>query len=90
MLIVLKKSRKSSFIPVWANLWKWHVSCKPLIMFLLATYILSYRNDEIPLLSVDGGKVKGKWIYLDSQCNYSDALDFMFQEIGAIDAVNGN
>jgi hypothetical protein len=26
------------------------------------TYILSYRNDEIPLLSVDGGKVKGKWI----------------------------
>lgn len=52
-------------------------------------YVLYYRNDTIPLASVTGGKIKGKWLYLDSQPNYSDALAFMFEEIASIDAKEG-
>lgn len=53
-------------------------------------YVLSYRNDSIPILSVDGGKVKGKWLYLESQIYYSDILDFLFEEIRAINSIEGN
>jgi hypothetical protein len=52
-------------------------------------YVLYYRNDLKPLSSGFGQKIKGKWLYLDSQPFYSDVLDFMFDEIKRIDAVEG-
>ena len=52
-------------------------------------YVLSYRNDTMPLLSVNGDKVKGKWLYLDTQSYYCDVLAYLMEEIAAIDAANG-
>ena len=53
-------------------------------------YTLFYRNDLKPLATVTGGKAKGKWLYLDSQSRYSDLLDFMFDKIKQIDAIEGD
>jgi hypothetical protein len=52
-------------------------------------YVLYYRNDSKALQSVDGEKIKGEWLYLDSQPMYCDALDLMYEEISQIDAVYG-
>lgn len=52
-------------------------------------YVLYYRNDLKPLLSITGDKVKGKWLYLESQHNYGDVLDFLCEEIKSIDAIDG-
>jgi hypothetical protein len=52
-------------------------------------YVLSYRNDRKALPAGNGQKIKGKWLCLDRQPFYSDALDFMCDEIKQIDAKEG-
>lgn len=41
-------------------------------------YVVEYRNDKTGVKAPSGQVIKGKWVYLDSQPNFSDALDTAF------------
>jgi hypothetical protein len=52
-------------------------------------YVLEYRNDIKGVSDGRDYKVMNRWVKLDTQPMYCDALDFMFDEIKSIDAKEG-